>query len=348
MYFSDIQISNYKGYRQSETLKLETGINIIVGKNNVGKTALLEALSLRFQSNPHRTMQTVATSSKIPSPLSSVTFTVTLTKDEIVDLMISPQRSSELYLAMPALNSATAREMELAYDDVSAEKFGGWFFAHDSFTFRIRREAFGSTEHANWYTFDDSYLAPEFERGSENNGATSHYSKFRVNPIERTISYYGHVAVSGATKNYDDFILRLGQSFGSYIYRFRAERIPSGPCDLGTQRLLAADGSNLAEVLNLLDGNLEQFTEYNRLVRAVLPEIEQVGINHRAENRGEVVVWNNEKTLSRNDLAFNLEDSGSGVGQVLCILYVIVSAREPQMIILDEPQGFFTQGRLES
>src|SRR6185295_16259634 len=98
MYFSDIQISNYKGYRQSETLKLETGINIIVGKNNVGKTALLEALSLRFESNPHRTIETVATPSINPNPLSSVTFTVTLTKDEIVDLIIHPPRHSELYL----------------------------------------------------------------------------------------------------------------------------------------------------------------------------------------------------------------------------------------------------------
>src|SRR6185295_7071677 len=118
MYFSDIQISNYKGYRQSETLKLRTGINIIVGKNNVGKTALLEALSLRFESNPHRTIETVATSSIRPQPLSSVTFTVTLTKDEMVDLMISRQGDTEYSLALPALNSDVANELELKqYDD---------------------------------------------------------------------------------------------------------------------------------------------------------------------------------------------------------------------------------------
>lgn len=344
MYFSDIQISNYKGYRQSQTLKLETGINIIVGKNNVGKTALLEALSLRFESNPHRTLETVATSSMKPKPLSSAIFTVTLTKDEIVDLMIARQGDVEFSLALPTLSGDIANELGLKqYDDSSAKKFGEWFFAHDSFTFRVKREGLG-TEQGNWYAFHDSYLAPQFERGIENDGTVSHYSKFRVDPIERTFTFYGQVTASGGKNHFDDFILRLGQSFGRYIYRFQAERIPSGPCTLGTERLLAADGSNLAEVLNLLNGNLELFTEYNRLVREVLPEIKQVGIHHLAENRGEVIVWNNENTLSRNDLAFNLVESGSGVGQVLSILYVIVSARKPQMIILDEPQGFLHPG----
>jgi len=345
MYFSDIQISNYKGYRESAKLELNTGINIIVGKNNVGKTALLEALSLRFESNPHRTVATVATSSVIPSPLSSVTFTVTFTKDEIINLIINPPRHSELYVAMPALETATARELDLRdYHDSSANKFGEWYFAHDSFTFRIKREAFNQTEHSNWYTFNDSYVVPQFERAIQNDATVSHYSKFRVDPITRRFSFYGHVTVSGGANSFDDFILRLGQSFGRYIYRFRAERIPSGPCDLGTQRLLAADGSNLAEVLNILGGNPEQFSHYNRLVQEVLPEIRQVGIDHLPENRGEVLVWNDASPLSRNELAFNLQDSGSGLGQVLCILYVIVSAREPQMIILDEPQGFLHPG----
>jgi hypothetical protein len=62
------------------------------------------------------------------------------------------------------------------------------------------------------------------------------------------------------------------------------------------------------------------------------------------DNKGEVIVWNDEKAISRNDLAFNLTESGSGVGQVLAILYVVLTAREPQVIILDEPQGFLHPG----
>ncbi len=54
MYFSDIAISNYKSYRKTTRLSLSTGINIIVGRNNSGKTALLEA-SLKSDAKPHRT-----------------------------------------------------------------------------------------------------------------------------------------------------------------------------------------------------------------------------------------------------------------------------------------------------
>jgi hypothetical protein len=45
-----------------------------------------------------------------------------------------------------------------------------------------------------------------------------------------------------------------------------------------------------------------------------------------------------------DELAFNLNESGSGVGQVLATLYVVLTAREPQIIILDEPQSFLHPG----
>jgi energy-coupling factor transporter ATP-binding protein EcfA2 len=100
----------------------------------------------------------------------------------------------------------------------------------------------------------------------------------------------------------------------------------------------------LAEVLNRLQGNRAQLDEYNRVVREVLPEIFQVNTLQLDDNKGEVIVWNNEKAVSSNHLAFNLTESGSGVGQVLAILYVILTAQEPQVIILDEPQGFLHPG----
>lgn len=345
MYFSDIQISNYKGYRNSVKLKLTKGVNIVVGRNNAGKTALLEALSLKFEANPHRTLETVPALSRIPTPVSSVTFTLTFTRDELIDLLIAGQGSAEFHLALPALRSPVAKKLKLKeHNDVTAKEFGEWFFSHDSYTFRIQREAFGGLDHANWYMFDDSYQSPHFDRASENDGASGHYGKFRIDPIAREFSFLGHLRVSGSGKHYDDFVLRTGRFFNRYIYRFRAERIPSAPCQLGTERTLASDASNLAETLTMLHGNLEQFGEYNRLVREILPDIFQVGTRRLNDNLGEVVVWSDEKATARDDLAFNLTESGSGVGQVLAILYVVLTAREPQVIILDEPQGFLHPG----
>jgi AAA15 family ATPase/GTPase len=39
------RVQNYKSYLDSGELKLSPGFNVIVGQNNVGKTALVDALS---------------------------------------------------------------------------------------------------------------------------------------------------------------------------------------------------------------------------------------------------------------------------------------------------------------
>ena len=54
MYISKFQVLNYKSFRDSGELEFQPGINIIVGTNNSGKTALLESLGLEFKDNPYR------------------------------------------------------------------------------------------------------------------------------------------------------------------------------------------------------------------------------------------------------------------------------------------------------
>jgi chromosome segregation ATPase len=79
MHISSVQIENYKSYRSSTTLKLMPGINVITGQNNAGKTALLEALRMDIQNNPHRSL----TPTQLPdtNPNNSSTTTVTISID---------------------------------------------------------------------------------------------------------------------------------------------------------------------------------------------------------------------------------------------------------------------------
>jgi hypothetical protein len=46
----------------------------------------------------------------------------------------------------------------------------------------------------------------------------------------------------------------------------------------------------------------------------------------------------------REDLAVSLSDSGTGIGQVLAILYVVVTADVPRTILIDEPQSYLHPG----
>src|SRR5690349_13546033 len=56
MYLSSIRVFNYKSFVDSGTIELKPGINIIIGQNNAGKTALLEAISFSFKNIPHASL----------------------------------------------------------------------------------------------------------------------------------------------------------------------------------------------------------------------------------------------------------------------------------------------------
>ncbi|MGB3420827.1 MAG: AAA family ATPase [Dolichospermum sp.] len=74
MYLSKFQLFNYKSFQDSGLLEFTPGINIIVGQNNAGKTALLEALTLNFSDVPHRSIKTLKT------PLSTLDNTLSKSK----------------------------------------------------------------------------------------------------------------------------------------------------------------------------------------------------------------------------------------------------------------------------
>lgn len=48
MFIKKLQVFNYKSYLDSGLMEFSPGINIIVGRNNAGKTSLLEVLTLDF------------------------------------------------------------------------------------------------------------------------------------------------------------------------------------------------------------------------------------------------------------------------------------------------------------
>lgn len=85
------------------------------------------------------------------------------------------------------------------------------------------------------------------------------------------------------------------------------------------------------------------------LVREVLPQIKQVGVRSYLDpTYVEVVVWTEEPALRDNELAFSLGECGTGVGQVLAILYVVYTSPDPRAIIIDEPQSFLHPGAVRN
>src|SRR5258708_38197304 len=59
MKMNEFRITNFRGILDSGPVSLGKDITFVVGPNNVGKTAIMEALSLQFSDEPHRSIQTL-------------------------------------------------------------------------------------------------------------------------------------------------------------------------------------------------------------------------------------------------------------------------------------------------
>lgn len=106
MRIESFRVVNYKSFVDSGEIRLEPGFNVIVGRNNVGKTALAEALGLRFADKPHLSTKTVPRPGAAPSSASSqVMVPIGLGAGELAGLLTTE---------MPVFNAPTSSERPAA------------------------------------------------------------------------------------------------------------------------------------------------------------------------------------------------------------------------------------------
>lgn len=85
MQITKIRVENYMCFRDSSEITISQGLNVIVGKNNAGKTAILEALRLAGPSKPFRNRITNPDrSSRTLNPTSVIHIGFKMTKREML------------------------------------------------------------------------------------------------------------------------------------------------------------------------------------------------------------------------------------------------------------------------
>ncbi len=88
MRIATFKVKNYKSFYDSPEVHLTSGFNVVVGENNAGKTAFIEALSLNFGNIAHKS---VATSSSRGKPLvdqvSKAEIAFELSRQEFIDIL---------------------------------------------------------------------------------------------------------------------------------------------------------------------------------------------------------------------------------------------------------------------
>lgn len=339
MYISRFQLHNYKSYYNTDWIELAPGFNVVTGQNNAGKTALLEGIGLTLTANPHKSLISKETITTPLYPSSWVNVTIKLSPDELWNLLTHKGREFMIMVSFPNRQSAFMRNRNFeSFDDNVANAFIRWLEEQDVYEFNLK-----------------------FERRDLNKGTWDtlepHASSFLI-PIEPTVNMVLHIdpfsrdiehkqIKSESPGDNHDFGVSIAELLGARVYSFKAERYGFGRCERGASRELKPDASNLAEVLNNLQSNQWLFNQYTQLVKEVLPQIRQIAIRGEVVNDRyvEIYIWTDDAALGRDDLAFSLSECGTGVGQVLAILYVIFTSKtQRKVIVIDEPQSFLHPG----
>ena len=334
MYISRFQILNYKSYLKTAEIEFKPGFNVVTGKNNAGKTSLLEALTLQFDGNPHRTVETVPYPGAPTPNMSVVRFALSIGRKELVRLIGDGQQR---FLPRPVSGFGWSSG---SYDGspTSTDAFLRWVSGHDEFRIGIRLDAAvggGKRWRPEVQTFG---LYPAEPTNEVNN--LRFFLPLRVDSK-------GQFAAPGPITQGDesnDISVFLAQSLLPQIYRFTAERFNIGECPFGNNPVLAANARNLPEVLNILQANTAKFQLFNDLVHEILPQIRHVSVRAFAGGQVQVITWPHDPGTMREDVAVPLTQCGSGVGQILAILYIVMTSTHPQVIIIDEPQSFLHPG----
>jgi len=103
MRIKKFQISNYKCFDKGNAVTLSRGMAVLTGKNSSGKTAALEALSLAFRGNPHRSLEKgIAQDGN-----SELEATCELTREEFLE---AASKEQNLVLPAPHASSPFVRE----------------------------------------------------------------------------------------------------------------------------------------------------------------------------------------------------------------------------------------------
>lgn len=326
MLISKIQVLNYKSFHDSGWIEFQPGINIITGQNSAGKTALLEALTLDFLNIPHKSISTLPKPSSSINAYSKINLYLDFVKEEFEEIVA--QIPKPYHLPIPNFKSlAEVAELFQALLDNPERK-----------TYRL------SLEGNSTLVFDDPDIDRSFglyEASSPVSGIAN-YIQIQEDENGRVMSTSSYGTINTSVDN-----TVFGQFFAitrKRIYRFLAERLNVGSCGRTYSSELLPNASNLPEVLGILQGeNPELFNLFNSYVSIVFPQIKRVTVSQSSSNV-EIKIWHIEPSTFRNDLSFPLSACGTGIGQVLSILYVVLTANDPRVVIIDEPQSFLHPG----
>ena len=126
----------------------------------------------------------------------------------------------------------------------------------------------------------------------------------------------------------------------NYLYMFQAERFALSSFNADDDTILHANADNLATViLHIQTRRPARYAKLNAYLNRVFPPIRGVSTKLHG-GRAYLRLWSVDPSQEFEDLSIGLEDSGTGLGQALAILSIILTSDFPRVILIDEPNSF--------
>jgi predicted ATPase len=307
MWIKSFRVVNYKSIDDSGEHTLARHMNVIVGQNNAGKTALLQAIAQRLETRPHKNSSQRRGAPTNPS--SGIHLNFTATEQELHDIIMS---SGNVGVPIPE----AYRSNPLSFLKVPHMVFSALYRAAEG-------QGTGWIQH---------------QYPSNNIETPGAIAMFTPDPGRSSLG----IGQLTNTSTNDNIGIIVGAALTRKTYLFNALRSPAPRSSAGSNSVLLPDAQNLPEVLSTFQPNRTLYKAYIDQVRRVLPLVKWVDVTPIG-NHSEVRVWNVDEESTRDDLPNPLSECGTGVGQVLAILYVVIRSTG-DVICIDEPNSFLHPG----
>ena len=330
MRISRVKLNNYVCFydEDAEWVELGPGINFVVGKNNCGKTAFLKLLSHIGKGEPHRSDSTVPKG--LPTLVSSETsyeVEYLFSNSELTQMLLD--ESKTFYL--PTVRSKYGN---------GSDRYGG--IPEGYLTRQTPSLAFKySSNQPRRVTIEGQ--SEDFDVASD--------TKLECFKLEGNRFADGRVYIKPFQDRYMGLVnltvhnmeaaktcwAKVAQQLPSFVYRFDAERRIPAVARVESGRRLRSDASNLPSVLSTLRGTPRRL--FNEYLDRLFPEIREIQFEP-GDGVVELLIDYHGSQPGRDDLAVSLAECGTGLAQVLAMLYVVVTESDPRVIIIDEPNSF--------
>lgn len=299
------RVTGFQSFEDSGDVRFESGMNLIVGPNNVGKSAFLRALQPTLSDDRHRTPAEWRDEA-LPMPL--VNLRVEVSGSEIRDATLE---TGDTIIPTPP----GAPDSKVFY---ARELLDGPPFTVDLI-------------HQAGQVFTASY--PSHGKFSPENGVSRTAAKlFKAN---------GRLEMIEHNNPEDTLPQSIHHLWRHRMFYFSAERYSIGESATAHMERLDQRASNLAAVLATLAGDRgDLFDKLVAHLRELFPTVGHLStrVSPTTHNITEIRVW---PTQARQHvkLSFPLTQSGTGVAQTVALLVAIMTV-ENAVVIVDEINSF--------